>query len=477
MDAPEVGGTSVFRMPSLGADMTDGVVTEWLVAAGDEVRRGQIVAVVETDKSDIEVEVFEHARVEELLVPEGERVEVGHPIAVLRPLGAHRADREPAPSTTAAAPASPPDVPHVAPAGEPPTQPVPASVPVTSPLVRHLAEELHVDLTALHGTGPGGRVQRADVEAAAHTTTAVPPTTGIPPTSGRPPTGDASSPTRMRVTPRARRLAAEHGVDLTAVADAAGTTGPVIGDVVLAVAAAARTTSNSPAAAGTAGETGEAPVDPLRSAIASLMARSWREIPHFHVTRRIDLGAALDRLVVENEGRPVTERVLPAALVLHAVARAAAAVPAVNGWWQDGRFRPSPRVDLGVVVSLRRGGIVAPTIAAADELSPEELMARLDEIVGRARRGRLRSSDTVPASLTVTNLGDRGADAVAGVIHPPQVALVGLGTVHDEPWAVDGEVVVRPVLHATLTGDHRAIDGLVGASFLHRLATLLEQTA
>jgi pyruvate dehydrogenase E2 component (dihydrolipoamide acetyltransferase) len=458
--------TSVFRMPSLGADMTDGVVTEWLVAPGDEVTRGQIVAVVETDKSDIEVEVFEDARIVELLVPEGERVEVGHPIAVLLPHGARVVS--PVSSSTLSSSTVPTAVPTA-----------PAASAVTSPLVRHLAEELHVDVAAVHGTGRGGRIVRADVEAAAAAATAAgdAAATGaaaaVAARDAAPPAVPAmAGASRPQITPRARRLAVERGLDPAVlhdrwVADGHGDeplTGDVVADLAAALAAATGPTL-APAPA----------VDPMRAAIAALMARSWREIPHFHVTRRIDLGDALTGLSAANEARPVTERVLPAAMVLHAVAAAAAAVPAVNGWWVDGRFEPSPRVDLGVVVSLRRGGIVAPTISGADTMTVEELMARLDELVGRARRGRLRSSDTVPASLTVTNLGDRGADSVAGVIHPPQVALVGLGTVHDEPWVHEGEVVVRPVLHATLTGDHRALDGLVGATFLHRLATLLQE--
>jgi pyruvate dehydrogenase E2 component (dihydrolipoamide acetyltransferase) len=205
------------------------------------------------------------------------------------------------------------------------------------------------------------------------------------------------------------------------------------------------------------------------------MTRSWQEIPHYHVVTRIDVSGALRWLDERNAARSLSERVLPAALLLRAVAVSARRHPTVNGWWVDGRFRPSATVDLGVVVALRGGGLVSPTITGADALTLDELMARLQDIVTRARRGRLRSSDAAPASITVTNLGDLGVEAVYGIIHPPQVGLVGLGAVHDEPWAVDGMVGVRPVVHATLAGDHRASDGLAGAAFLRSLDEALQR--
>jgi pyruvate dehydrogenase E2 component (dihydrolipoamide acetyltransferase) len=215
--------------------------------------------------------------------------------------------------------------------------------------------------------------------------------------------------------------------------------------------------------------------DRTRAATAASMTRSWREIPHYHVATRIDVSRSLRWLDERNAARPLSERVLPAALLLHAVARSARRHPRVNGWWVDGCFRPAPAVDLGVVVALRGGGLVSPTITGADALTLDELMARLHDIVTRARRGRLRSSDAAPASITVTNLGDLGVEAVFGIIHPPQVGLVGFGTVHEEPWAVDGMVGVRPVVHATFAGDHRASDGLAGAAFLRTLGEALQE--
>lgn len=460
-----------FHMPSLGADMEDGIVTEWLVAPGDEVRRGQVIAVVETDKSDIEVEIFLDGVVTRLLVAEGERVPVGTPIALVdrtdtrtgatarsargtqRPAdrvaaqqAASETDRsadrviEPPPERRA------PEPPGARSAGVAAGSSRATARAITSPLVRHLAEELHIDVARVHGSGPGGRVLRSDVERARR----------------RPP-----------VSPRARLVAERIGIDLDALLDQRGASaqGPLTGDEVLAAVARpalAPSTAGAPPPKHPAER-----ADRTRRAIASLMSSSWATIPHYHVGSRLDVTPALERLAGWNERHGVRERVLPAALWLHAVARAAAAVPALNGWWVDDEFRPADHVDLGVVVARRGGGIVVPTIQRADELSIPETMLALADIVARVRANRLRSSDAAPASITVTNLGDLGADVVHGVIHPPQVALVGIGRVHEEPWAELGQLSVRSVLHITVAADHRATDGLVGATFLSRLATII----
>jgi pyruvate dehydrogenase E2 component (dihydrolipoamide acetyltransferase) len=180
------------------------------------------------------------------------------------------------------------------------------------------------------------------------------------------------------------------------------------------------------------------------------------------------------RLAAHNEGRGTADRVVVAAVLNAAIARAVADVPEVNGWWVDGSFRRSDDVDLGVVVSLRTGGIVVPVIATADRLDVDEMMGRMSDLVERARRGRLRPRDVTEASITVTNLGERGPEAVSGVIHPPQVALIGVGGVHEEPIVVDHEIVVAHVAHVTITGDHRAHDAATVVRLLERIKHHLE---
>ena len=435
-------------MPSLGADMEAGTVVEWRVQPGDTVRRGDIVAVVDTEKSTIEVEVFEDGVVAELLVPEGEEVPVGTPLARLRAEAA-----EP----SADQPATPAPAPHL-----------PPSPRVVSPLVRHRAEELHVDLAAVRGTGQGGAITRHDVEDAASAEPARSPTPARAAEPGPRP-DPLSSPTgggRLRATPRARKLAAERGIDLSDVVGR-GPDGAIVGDDLPRAHGA--TPPPEPAAA----EQGDIRTS-RRTAVAALMARSKREIPHYYLSSTIDLGAVSEWLARHNDERPVTERVLPAAVLMTAVARAAVEVPVVNGHFVDGAARLHEGVDLGVAISLRGGGLIAPAIRDAHLLGVDRMMTTLRDLVPRARRGVLRSSEMTDPSITVTNLGDQGVEEVLPVIYPPQIAMVGLGTIVERPWAIDGMLTIRPVVTVSLAGDHRATDGHEGARFLTVLERLLQ---
>jgi pyruvate dehydrogenase E2 component (dihydrolipoamide acetyltransferase) len=204
----------------------------------------------------------------------------------------------------------------------------------------------------------------------------------------------------------------------------------------------------------------------MRAAIAAAMARSKREIPHYYLSATIDLTAGLAWLRADNARRPVTERLLPAALLIKSVALALRAVPELNGHWSEGGFRKASGIHIGVAISLRGGGLVAPAIHHTDLLDLTTLMRQLQDLVARARSGSLKSSELADPTLTVTNLGDQGAEATFGIIHPPQVALVGFGRIVDRPWAVAGSVEVRPLVTATLAGDHRATDGHRGGLLL-----------
>ena len=213
----------------------------------------------------------------------------------------------------------------------------------------------------------------------------------------------------------------------------------------------------------------------MRQSIAALMTVSNREIPHYYLSTTVDLTAALEWMRARNRELPMERRLVPSALLLVAAARSARALPELNGHWVDDGFRPSATVDLGLILSLRRGGLLVPAIPRADTLSVVEMMAAMRELTTRARAGRLRGSDLAPPSITVSNLGDQGVETVLGVIYPPQVALVGFGAVSERPWAVDGLLGVRPLVTATLSGDHRATDGAVGARFLKHLDRLLQR--
>ena len=205
------------------------------------------------------------------------------------------------------------------------------------------------------------------------------------------------------------------------------------------------------------------------------MARSKREIPHYYVGNTVDMTRSLDWLHERNRELAVGERLVPAALLLKAAALAARQVPDLNGYWLDDQFSPADAVHLGLVISLRGGGLLTPAIHDAADLRLAELMSRMHDLVIRARAGRLRGSELTDATITVTNLGDQGVESVFGVIYPPQVALVGFGKVTERPVAVGGLIGVRPVVATTLAADHRASDAMTGARYLAAISDLLQR--
>jgi pyruvate dehydrogenase E2 component (dihydrolipoamide acetyltransferase) len=378
---------SEFRMPSLGADMEHGTVVRWLIKPGDQVKRGDIVAEVETQKGVLDVEIFQDGIVSELLVAEGEEADVGAPLAVLN--GAREV------SVSAESPEE--SVALKQPVPELEARPVEVHEPPpltarVSPAARRLARELEVDLTSIQGTGPGGAIGLDDVQrASGQTTVAEPPARQV---------GDSAA---------------------------------------------------------------------MKKVIAAAMSRSKREIPHYYLGLDIDMTRALDWLKEDNRKRTVTDRILYAALLIKAVSRAVPSVPEVNGFWIDGEFRPSEAVHVGVAISLRDGGLVAPAILDANMKSLSEIMGAMQDLVARARTGKLKASELSDPTITVTNLGDRSVDRVYGVIYPPQVAIVGFGQINERPWNIGGGIGIRPVIHATLSGDHRASVGHRGATFLRHV--------
>ena len=212
----------------------------------------------------------------------------------------------------------------------------------------------------------------------------------------------------------------------------------------------------------------------MRKSIAAAMSRSKREIPHYYLSETVPMRRALDWLRSANAERPVAARLLPAVLLLKAVGLTVRDFPEMNGLYVDGVFRPASAAHIGVAISLRQGGLVAPALHDVGSKSLDELMRELAGLVKRCRAGSLRSSEMSDPTITVTNLGDEGVESVFGVIYPPQVALVGFGRVADRPWVDGPAVVTMPVLCATLAADHRVGDGHRGAMFLARLRDRLQ---
>lgn len=375
-----------FLMPALGADMETGRLVQWLVHEGDRVRRGDVVAVVETHKGAIDVEIFLDGVISEL-APLGQDMKVGARLARVGPAVA-----SPSPATSAI----------------PAAAPTPGQRPLASPAARRRARELGVSLEGLRGSGVGGAVVLADVEHVASSMTSAP----VEPVAAA-----AAAP------PPARR-----GFDPSQ----------------------------------------------MRQAIAAAMGRSKREIPHYYLASPIDFQAATAWLAGYNRDREPEQRLLPAALLLKATALALRELPEFNGFCEDGLFRAGDGIHVGWAVALRGGGLIAPAIHDADRLMLPELMAALRDLVQRARAGGLRSSELTDPTVTVTSLGERGAEAVWGVIYPPQVAIIGFGRVVERPWVVDGQVVPRPLVQVSLAADHRVSDGHQGGRLLAAIDRALQ---
>jgi pyruvate dehydrogenase E2 component (dihydrolipoamide acetyltransferase) len=379
-----------FVMPTLGADMTAGTLLVWLKKPGDEVKRGEIIAEVDTDKGVIEVEVFTSGVIEKLLIEPGSEVPVGTTLAIIREERSEVSETIPPPS----APAIPskPAVPSI-------TAPPPVQRIHASPAARKLAAQLSIDLALITGTGPGGRIQREDVERAAE-----------------------------RVAPSEITEQLER-------------------------------------------------ISRMRKTIGAAMARSKREIPHYYLSTTIDMGPAMKWLSEENLKRPVVDRLLYGVLLIKAVARALNDVPELNSIWKGDAAVPCANINVGVAISLRQGGLVSPALHNADRQTVDELMRNFRDLVKRARAGTLRSSELSDSTITVTSLGEQGVEAVYGIIYPPQVALVGFGKIVDRPWSVDGQIVSRAIVTATLSADHRVSDGHRGGIFLSAIDRLLQEPA
>ncbi|MDO8719957.1 MAG: dihydrolipoamide acetyltransferase family protein [Polaromonas sp.] len=365
-----------FKLPALGADMDEGTLLEWKVKPGEAVHKGQVVAVVDTSKAAIDIEIWQDGTVQTLRVEAGDKVPVGAVLATLT-----------APGETA--------------------PPAAARRQRISPAARQKAQALGLDLSALKGSGADGVVTLADVERAAAPAGAEKAVAPPVPAPSPPPAADRQLETRR--------------------------------------------------------------------AIAAAMSRANREIPHYYLLQTIPMTRAQQWLEHENAGRPITERLLMAVLQLKAVALALKKYPEFSGVYQDDQFTPAAAVHIGVAISLRQGGLIAPALHDVAAKPLALLMQELADLVKRCRAGSLRSSEMTDACVTVTNLGDQGVEAVLGVIYPPQVALVGFGRLAVRPWVQDGKVCALPLLTATLAADHRASDGHQGALFLAELRELLQQ--
>ncbi|MBB5826034.1 2-oxo acid dehydrogenase subunit E2 [Micromonospora carbonacea] len=459
----------LLRMPEIAANTEEAVLAGWPVAEGDEFAAGDVIATIETAKAVVDVEAPTPGAVVRLLVPEGTDVAVGDPIALIAAPGETVDDVDAAlarlglgtatgtgptpgptlaPTTTAGAPGPAPAPPRSAPAGvaAAPATPPPAGAPATgagrifaSPLARKLAREAGIPFDTLRGSGPQGRVVRADVEAAIAAARAAAPAVAPPAAAPAPPAAPAGH-------------------------SPAGAAQP----------AAPATVPGPQGAAGTPdGDDELVPHSRLRRAIARRLTESKSTVPHFYLRGSARVDALLALRTELNAAAPVKISVND--LVVKAVGQAHLAVPQVNVGWTDAGMRVFGEVDLGVAVATE-GGLVTPVLRGVDRMSVSAVAAATRDFADRARRGALRQHELEGGSATVTNLGMYGAEEFSAILNPPQATILAVGAARREPVVTDaGELAVATVLRVTLSVDHRAVDGALAAQWMREFVAILEQ--
>jgi len=402
-------------MPRLSDTMEAGVIATWHKHVGDPVVAGDVVADIETDKAIMELEAYDDGVLERVLVAEGESAPIGAPIALIGDgTGAAEGARE-EPAAPEQAPGAAPEAAPEA-AGAPCPTPARSGRPPASPLARRLARDLEIDLAGLRGSGPHGRVVRADIEAAAAARDEAP----------------TSEPEPSTVPPTPAPAAADPDVE-------------------------------------------EVPLPQMQRVAAARLTQSKQEAPHIYLTRAVDvtellaLRGTLNATLVAAGGPKVSVN----DLVVKAVAGALRAHPEVNVSFAGDVVRRHRRVHVGVAVAVP-SGLLVPVVRDADGKSVSEIAARTRDFSARARERKLTPDEMSGGTFTVSNLGMYGIEQFTAVINPPEAAILAVGAATEELRPRDGAPVVRSIMRVTLSCDHRVVDGATGAGFLRTLTELLE---
>lgn len=444
-------------MPQMGADMTEGTLVRWLKQVGDHIERGDILAEIETDKATVELEAFESGELLKQFVAEGEDAPVGDVIALLGSKSEAVPDvqRKPAAETPArrhVEPEEAPDdgraattsqqqaemgpAPDESPAPAEATQATPSRSPARgdqgkggagervriSPVARRIANQHDVDVTALSGSGPDGRILRRDVEAA------------IADQSKQPeparPSAKAPSPPEEQLAPSkpARRAQPTSGVQ---------------------------------------------PLSKMRQTIARRMSLSKQNEPHYYLTLDIDMTDAMAFRKQLNTAASETQRVSVNDLIVKACAIALQRHPKFNSEYTDAGLKYHDRVNIDIGIALDEG-LMAPAILDCDTKSLGRIAEEAKDLIERAKGGRLTAEEYSDGNFTITNLGAYGVEALIGIINPPQAAILGVGSVMPQPAVRDDQVVVRQLMKVALSADHRVSDGAEGARFIKEIQGLLE---
>jgi pyruvate dehydrogenase E2 component (dihydrolipoamide acetyltransferase) len=459
-------------MPALELAQETGKVLRWMKAPGDKVRKGEPIVEIETDKVTVEIESPASGILSHVTAHEGDVIPVGHTIALITESGA-------APVSTAPlTPASPQrgegerPRPTLSPVGRgqgegsegPKGEGARAEGIKASPLARRIAEEHGVDLARIKTAS--GKIEKADVLAFVESRKAAP-------------SNGAAVVRLVAASPKARRIAAERGVDLSALRGS-GPGGAVLTmDVPMAPVAAPPLTSGPlttrPLTTGPltlpSPQRGEG-VGTVWRIMAERMTASWTTAPHFYLVREVNVARLVAWLGTAR--KQTGARITYSDLLVKLVAATLAQHPRVNVSWKDGALERHAEINIGLAVALE-DGLVVPVIARADTLGLKDIAQRREDLVTRAQAGKLRPADIQGGVFTISNLGMYGVDAFSAIVNPPQAAILAVGRIADRVVPVNGQPAVQPTMTLTLSCDHRALDGARGAQFLGALADLIEE--
>jgi len=449
--------TEIF-MPALGMNQEFGKIVEWLAKEGQTVVKGQPVLVVETDKATVELEATTTGKLVNVTARDGDDVPVGKVIALI----VNEAEAVPLPAALALELETPISCAVAVQTPDSVSSSAAANVKLASPLAARIAEEHRLDLSQVPCTGK--RIQKEDVLAyLAKQEAALQTQVG-----------------RKTASPKARRLAREHNIDLHGL-PGSGQGGALLAeDIIKAVEAHANQPGAGMASTGAslpvmqipAAAPTEIPANHMWQVMARRMTESWQTIPHFYLEAEANatrLKAWRTRLLDRLE-----EKVSLTDLLVKLVAVALRRHPRINASWVDGAIQSNPEINIGLAVAVD-GGLMVPVIRNADQLGIQALGVKRKALVTGALAGRLPLTDLCGGTFTISNLGKFPCiDNFTAIINPPEAAILALGRIADKVLAVDGEVMVQPVLRMTLSCDHRVIDGARGAEFLQTLTELID---
>ncbi len=418
-------------MPALGADMSHGTLMEWQIKPGDHVEKGDIIAVIETSKGAIDMESYHSGTISELLIEPDVKLPVGSVIARMQ-------------SDTPVSDAKSPN------SSQQPVEPISEVTDEELPPYIAPTTARSEDTESEREAGAKRDIvmesvllERIDTRSSDNVQQ------------------------RQYASPAARKNAYLSGIDLSALTGSGPYGAVLLRDLPENIEKQHPSETERTA-------TKQQEMSPMRQAISDAMSRSKKEIPHYYLALDINLTKVQTWLAELNQQREPEQRLLLPAVILCAIARQLAKFPDLNGFYQDGHFTPSEAVNIGNTISLREGGLVIPGILDADKLSIDQTMEALRDLAERSRRGRLRSSEISQTTITVTSIGERGADSITGVIYPPQVAIIGLGRQRQAPVIKDNQIEIGDIMTVTLAADHRVSDGITGARFLQALAKQLQ---